>query len=249
LGQVWAIFLAGLAAGCATAQPVADPQFASQLHAMASRQVDLERKVDRLEARVEALRARPPSAAPTPAPVAAAETSRVPKDLATVKLAPQAHKAPAIPTAVALHEPDPGKMDSIFADAPSSEIDTQLAAAKDAIRTGEPERGARDLVRFADKNPRDPRASDALFEAGLGLMTSGDPQMATLLFERVADDYPLSDRAPDALMRLADCQTKMKHPAQAREVLAKVVNRYPGTPAARAAEAGLKSLAESPAAQ
>ena len=253
--RAWTILAAGLAAGCATAQPAApDEQLVALVRSLNARQQDLEQKVYRLESRLDAQRLHN-AAAPAAAAVAAAnaDASRVPKDLATVKLSPSSRKAPALPTQVPLKEPDEKTMDSLLSEpepgAHSGDTDTQYAAAREAIRTGEAQRGAKALVRFAEQHPRDPRAAAAFFEAGVGLMTFGDPQAAVLIFERIADDYPLAEQAPEAMMKMADCHTRLRRLAQARETLTKVLNRYPGTAAAKTAEAGLKSLADSPAAQ
>jgi TolA-binding protein len=256
LRQGLALLIVGFSAGCATAQPVTpDPQIVALLRTLATKQQDLERKVDKLESRLDAQRLQHAAAVAATAPAVAgssADASRIPRDLATVKLSAQGKKAPALPTQVALQEPDEKTMDVLLSErAPvaKGDLDAQYAAAREAIRTGEPERGAKALERFAEQHPRDSRAPAALYEAGIGLMTSGDPQSAVLLFERLADDYPLAEQTPDAMLKTADCHSRLKRLAQVKETLSKVVSRYPGTPAAKAAEAGLKGLADRPAAQ
>jgi TolA-binding protein len=256
LRQAWALLIAGFSAGCATAQPVTpDPQIVALLRTLTVRQQELERKVDKLESRLDAQRLQHAAAVAASAPAVAgssADANRIPRDLATVKLSAQGKKAPALPTQVPLKEPDEKTMDALLSEqAPVAKggLDAQYAAAREAIRTGEPERGARALERFAEQHPRDSRAPAALYEAGLGLMTSGDPQSAVLLFDRLPHDYPPAEQTPDAMLKTADCHARLKRLAQARETLSKVVNRYPGTVAAKAAEAGLKGLAGKPAAE
>ncbi|MGC4114652.1 MAG: tetratricopeptide repeat protein [Myxococcales bacterium] len=257
LGTAW---LASCAALCScVGAPVAgnsrpssssaDPQLMAQLRAMASRQVELERKIDRLEAQLDAMRSVPRSKAEAPAKSTSA--SLVPGNLTTVKLAPSASPgkaAPALPTEVALREPDEAAVEQMLNDPGPDTSGEEFESALKAISTGEVQRGAFGLQAFADKHPRDERAPTALLKAGLGLQTFGDPQSAVLAFDRVAQDYPTSKEAPEAMMRMADCQLKLKREDRAKDVYARVMSRYPGTPAAKAAEAGLKNLAEAKAA-
>jgi len=242
------------AAGTAARGPGIDPELAAQLRAMATRQTELEHKLDRLEGELEAMRVAPRrseavGASPSvsgASPVPAAAAPLVPEHLATVRLAPpSAAGAPALPTSVALREPDDSAMGQLDPepDTRSEEYEAALAA----ISTGEVPRGAQGLQAFADKYPRDERAPLALLQAGVGLLTYGDPQSAVLAFDRVAQDYPQAREAPEAMMRMADCQLRLKRTERAKDVWALVMSRYPGTPAARAAAAGIKSLSEAKA--
>lgn len=246
----WAVLVAGVTAGCATAQPAADRELAAQVRAMSARQTDLERKVDALEARLEALRAVPAKGAVTPLEPARGVVPLVPKDLATVRLAPPARKtAPSIPTNVTIQEPDAAKMEHVLAERGARDaLDSELQAAMSAISTGDVERGARMLTSFADRHRRDERAPTALYQAAMGLMRYDDPQSAALTFERLADDYPLASEAPEAMVRLAECHVRLKRPERAREVYGRVTDRYPGTASAKAADAGLEILKQNEAA-
>ncbi len=213
---------------------------------MSSRQAELERKIDRLEAQIEAQRGppvtpaiKPTVEAPRPAPVI------VPKNLTTVRLAPPpAKKPPMPPTGVSLREPDAETAQQLLAEAegPADPADDDFKGPMESISTGDVERGVQGLLSFAERFPRDARAPQALLQAGVGQQASGDLQGAVLSFEKLSDDYPLATQAPEAMLRLGDCQLKLKRAERAREVYAKVMSRYPGTPAARQAEAGLKSL-------
>ncbi|HEY3451913.1 MAG TPA: tetratricopeptide repeat protein [Myxococcales bacterium] len=201
--------------------------------------------MDRLEGQLEAIRAprgRTEVSAKAPA-------SLVPGNLATVRLSPNSSaRAPSLSTEVALREPDEAAVEQMLSDPGPDTSGDEYATALKAISTGEVQRGAFGLQAFADKHPRDERAPTALLQAGVGLLTFGDPQSAVLAFDRVAQDYPLAKEAPEAMMRLADCQLKLKRDDRAKDVYARVMSRYPGTPAAKAAEVGLKNLAEAKAA-
>lgn len=253
LGWAWALVCA---TACATTgQPAVsgrDPELTAQLRAMAQRQAALEAKLERMESRLDAMRV---GARAAPAAEASKErpaASLVPENLATVRLAPPSKKAPAVATEVGLREPDEKALEKMLADAQAANLDGEpppeqsqgeYETALAAITTGDVERGAAGLQAFADKHPRDERAPTALFQAGMGMLNFGDPQLAVLAFERVAQDYPTSREAPEAMVRLAECQTRLKRADRAKDSYAKVVSRYPGTAAAKAAEAGLKNLA------
>jgi TolA-binding protein len=236
-------------ASCASARPAAttvDPEIAAQLRAMANRQAELEHKIERLEAKLDTARATAPRAAPVQA---VAEPSRsttlVPNNLQTIRLTPP-KKAPPLPTEVTVRDPDPAAVEAM-ADrvAPGADASDFHLAMK-AISTGEVERGAQALLDFAEKHPKDEQAPQALFQAGVGLLTFGDFAGAMMAFERLADDYPRASEAPEAMVKLAECNLRLKHPGEARSVYSRVVTSYPNTPAARAAEAGLKNLAAAP---
>ncbi|MBI5542371.1 MAG: tetratricopeptide repeat protein [Deltaproteobacteria bacterium] len=245
------------AAGCATARPQGDPELGAQLKAMATRQAELERKIERLEAGLLAQRA---VAAPGKMAISAAsphETAPlVPQHLATVRLSPQVRRATAVPTVVDLREPDSATVDQLFSDAGEPDSTSQDAAANEtyqaalaAITTGDVENGAAALQGFAARFPKDGRAATALYQAGLGLLHFGDPQSAAIVFERLGDDFPLAKETPEGMVRLADCHVRLKRTERAKDAYARVVNRYPGTTAARTAEAGLKNLATQQATQ
>ena len=220
-----------------------DPELAAQLRAMASRQSELERKLDRVEAQLDAVRSSPRKPAEPVKEVVSATT--IPGNLAMVRLGPST-KAPALPTNVALREPDEKAMEKMLDAEPDLSGDEFESALK-SISTGDVERGAAGLLSFADKHPRDDRAPAALLQAGIGQLTFGDPQSAVLAFDRIAQDYPQAKEAPEAMVRLADCQLRLKRTDRAKDVYARVMSRYPGTPAARTAEAGLKGLADNKA--
>ncbi len=240
---------AGLLAGacllsCATPKPAPDPELRAQIQALVGRQVQLERKVELLESRwavsQRASRPRAPEAEAGPL---------IPRDLATVKLGPTpGARAPRVPTAIALREPDSAYVQSVM-DEPEAPLASDgeartFDAGMESIRTGDVEGGAARLIAFADHHPRDERAATALFTAGVGLFTSGDAAAAVPVLERVSDDYPAAAEAPEATVQLAQCELRLKKPDDAKAFLAKVIDRYPKSRAAKVAEAELKSIAE-----
>lgn len=237
-------------AACASAKPAPDPELRAQLQALLARQAQLERKVELLESRLAvAQRASKPPARPPEATAGPA----IPKDLATVRLGPPASppRAPPVPTSIALREPDAEYVRMALEEPEAQSADDEsrvFDAGMESIRTGDVEGGAARLIAFADRHPRDDRASTALFTAGVGLLTSGEPAAAAVALERVSDDYPAAAEAPEATVHLAQCKLRLKKVDAAKAIFAKVIDRYPKSRAAKAAETELKSIAESPSA-
>jgi TolA-binding protein len=60
-----------------------------------------------------------------------------------------------------------------------------------------------------------------------------DDAIAT--FRALGDQYPQSRKAPDALVKIGFAQFELKHMIDARATLNQVVQRYPGTDAAKLA--------------
>ncbi len=237
---------AWLATGCASRKPSPDGELRAQVKSLVERQAALERKLALLE--VRALAARSPDRrlpqVESPSPQGAG-VPVIPRNLATIKLAPPSPRAPSLPTAIALKEPAPELVGEVEAEPAPVEAGS-FNGAMDAIRTGDVEGGAARLIAFADKNPRDDRAPTALFTAGLGLLTSGDVANAALALVRVSDDYPAASEAPDATVRLAQCELRLKRADAARATYARVIMRYPQSPAAKVAQAELESIAAEP---
>ena len=97
------------------------------------------------------------------------------------------------------------------------------------------------MQRFADEHPsiRAPttRSTSAVGELGLD-----EPAKAARLLEQVIQRYPAGDVLQQAMLKLAECRMRMKQTVEARELLARVVTSFPGTPAAVEAESRLARL-------
>ncbi len=189
-------------------------------------------------------------------------------DLAVVKLKPRREPAPKLPTAVAVMEPDDEQMEMFISpvaeDASSvSAGAATLVAAKDdsageekdpdllelefdqgvsMLRTGNVEGGVERLARFAQENPRHPRADNALYFSGLGQIGLNDFKQAAKTFQRLIDSYPAGDAMLDGMLRLAECRMRLNQAADAKVLYTRVVTQFPGTAAATQAEQRLAAL-------
>ena len=102
---------------------------------------------------------------------------------------------------------------------------------------------ARELYEeFAKKWPSDPRAADAHFRLGELWFGDGRYREAILEYGKVAQDFPRSDKAPDAWLRTGESMLGLDLKDDARKLFEEVVKRYPGSMAARRAQARLAEL-------
>jgi tol-pal system protein YbgF len=227
------------------------PELQAEVRALRAENKRLESRLDRLELH-DAVSAHPAAAGtgvvpgftvPEPAP------EKMPA-LTVVKLKPRAQAAPKLPTQVAVTEPDPVVITNLKPAADPAgppEDDQDMGEALfdhgvAALKTGNVEKGVAELQQFAADSPRHPRADNALYFSGLGLMGLSDYVDAARAFEDVVARYPAGDAVLDSMLKLAECRLKLNKPADAKSVYQKIVASYPGTPAATTAQARLSSL-------
>jgi TolA-binding protein len=205
----------------------------------------LREEVDALERRVDFLAAKRTRPAEQVAPPAAAAPV-VPPDLAVVKVAPRqpARRAPAVPTAVPIAEPEPERLDALARPSGrelSAEAEGELAAAR--RRDGLDRAHA--LEDFARRYPRHPAADNALVEAAAAYGAAAREDAACGLAGRAAEDYPAGDAMSDALERLASCESRRGDVGAELRLLRRLVADYPRTPAAERAGARLAAMQRS----
>ncbi|HYI00464.1 tetratricopeptide repeat protein [Hyalangium sp.] len=239
----------------------------AELRAMREQQARLGERLERIERSSAVIRARPSQApaasspqapAKTPASQAAPSSSashvEVP-DLTVVKLKPKAEPAPSLPTKVAVVEPEAEQVELFVSSSPepsepvsapspvnTAVLDAEFEQAVAALRTGNVEPGVVKLQSFAEQNPRHPRADNALYFAGLGMVGLNDHAGAALVFERLIETYPAGDAVLDGMLRLAECRLKLNQREDARALYTRVITQFPGTAAATQAEQRLASL-------
>ncbi len=174
--------------------------------------------------------------------------------LTVVKLKPRQQAAPRLATGVQIVEPAPQVLDALQNAAPSEpadEVDPNIGEAffdqgVTALKTGNVAGGILELQKFAAESPRHPRADNAIYFSGLGLMGLNDFEAAAKAFEDVVARYPAGDAVLDSMLKLGECRVRLNKTADARVVYEKIVLSYPGTTAATAAKARLSSLTGSP---
>ncbi|WP_439329416.1 tetratricopeptide repeat protein [Corallococcus sicarius] len=185
-----------------------------------------------------------------------------PAELAVVRLKPKKEPAPRIATVVPVVEPDPDQMEMFISPAEGSSgaasqsqarsdgvpdkdpaiLEAEYEHAVSLLRTGNTEGGVDQLTRFAEANPRHPRADNALYFTGLGQMGLQDPASAAKTFERLIKTYPAGDAILDGMLRLAECRVRLNQAVDARALYTRVVTQFPGTAAATQAEQRLAAL-------
>jgi tol-pal system protein YbgF len=187
----------------------------------------------------------------------AGETGDTPPEVPTltvVKLKPRGEPAPAVDARIPVVEPDFKTVSQLLGTADQDSprprrvvTDPSLNAEFDqgiaSLKTGNVSGGVAKLERFARDNPRHPKADDALYFSGIGLMGMADYASAARTFERLIGAYPAGNVLMDAMLRLAECRVRLHRETDARNLYSQVVSRYPGTAAANQAEQRLASLA------
>ncbi|MEW5737428.1 MAG: tetratricopeptide repeat protein [Myxococcota bacterium] len=214
----------------------------------------LEARLDKLEQRAalaQATRGASPKAAAA-VPKADSTLDALPA-LTVVKLKPKRESAPRLDTGVTVVEPPEGVVDELrnadpakAASDPDDPTDVAIADAQferalDSLKTGNSQGGVQGMQKFVVDWPRHPRADNALYFAGVGLMSLEDFEGAASSFQRVTAEYPAGDAVVDSMLKLADCRVKLKQPKEARTTWERIVHSYPGTPAAQQAQARLTS--------
>jgi tol-pal system protein YbgF len=103
------------------------------------------------------------------------------------------------------------------------------------------------LVRFAKfvkDNPGHQYADNAMFWRGESYLAKGKLLKAIGEFERLMRRYPSSEKRPSALYRIGFAYDKLGDLGRAKEYYFKVVDRHPGTDAARRASRRMATLQE-----
>jgi tol-pal system protein YbgF len=251
--------------GCATGQETRTQldQLLASVRALRADNERLEARLEKLEQKA-ALEKATRGSAQLKAPPAVAASVAAPKSdrslealppLTVVKLKPRKEAAPNLDTGVAVLEPPEGVVeelrDSGAARAPGADgeldstdlaiADAQFDRALDGLKTGNAKGSVAAMQQFVVEWPRHPRADNALYFAGVGLMSLEDYDGAASSFQRVTAEYPAGDAVVDSMLKLADCRVKLKQPREAKSTWERIVRNYPGTPAASQAQARLSS--------
>lgn len=147
----------------------------------------------------------------------------------------------------------PTPVSAVSESATSGEIDTLWATAQHAVRRGK----WGDALKLLDRvllefPPGDPRATQAHMFEGEGQFALGSHLQAAREFRKVSDDTPNDPLAPEALLRVGDVYADLWRrpeldPSYGQTSLAtyqELLNRYPGTSAAKRAQERIDDLQE-----
>jgi tol-pal system protein YbgF len=98
------------------------------------------------------------------------------------------------------------------------------------------------LNRFISSYPTHDLADDAQYLIGESYFEEKNYERAILAFNKVQVDYANGDKAPDSLLKEALSFLNLGDRASARELLGRVVQKYPGSEAEQAATKHLNSM-------
>lgn len=237
----------------------------ASVRALRAENARIEARLDAMEADVKSPRTsakavvKPStSSGSTTASAPAAAAAAAPRDdvpsLTVVKLKPKKENAPKLSTEVEVVEPPIAIVDEL---APATELPADPPDATenayleqlylqgvDALKTGNAAGGVTMLQQFARDWPKHPRADNALFYAGVGLMAAREFKDAETVLEQAVRQYPAGDATLDAMMKLAECRSRLNRQADARATWEKIVANYPGTQAATLAQSRLASASQ-----
>jgi tol-pal system protein YbgF len=127
---------------------------------------------------------------------------------------------------------------------PTTPIDDQAAYARafDQLKSGEYRTAVTQFQNFMKTYPQSALLDNAQYWIGEAYYVTRDYDMAAKAFRAVGEHFPSSRKAPDALLKLGYTQFEQKHLSDARATLTDVVQRFPGTDAARLAAERLQKL-------
>ena len=169
-------------------------------------------------------------------------------NLTVVKHKPRLDPAPKMDLSIPVVEPSDDWLAQLD-DAPverrgssRNAAEPEFEAGVAALKTGNVSGGVGKLQRFASEYPKHPKADDALYLSGLGLMGLGDYRAAASTFEQVISNYPAGNVVQDSMLRLAECRIRLNKLGEARRLYTQLLARYPGSAAAAQAEQRLGSL-------
>lgn len=114
------------------------------------------------------------------------------------------------------------------------------AQSFDALKAGSYSVAVTGFKDFLANYPNSPLAENAQYWLGEAYYVSRDLDAAAGAFRNVAQKWPNSRKTPDALLKLGYTQLDQKKTAEGHATLLQVVQKYPGTDAARLANEKLQ---------
>lgn len=115
-------------------------------------------------------------------------------------------------------------------------------AAFDVLKAGRYDESARLFGQFLQQHPDGTYAPNARYWLGESYYVTQNYELALEQFRALYDRYPTHDKAPGALLKVGLSQYGLKQMDAARETLTQVAQKYPGTDAARTADDRLRAI-------
>ncbi len=124
----------------------------------------------------------------------------------------------------------------------SANADQVWTEAQRQLDRGSLTTASRAFEQFISEHPDDPRVPDAHFFLADILAQQNRPQEALEAFQEIQQLFPTAERVPQALYRVALLHEELGSVDQARAVLERIVNTYPGDPVAMLARDKLRQI-------
>ena len=128
-----------------------------------------------------------------------------------------------------------GSAGSDSAGAGTSEEQRVYGQSFDALKAGSYSVAITGFKSFLSSYPASPLAENAQYWLGEAFYVTRDFDSATGAFRNVLQKWPDSRKAPDALLKLGYTQLEQKKTGEGRATLSQLVQKYPGTDAAKLA--------------
>jgi TolA-binding protein len=244
-----ALAAALLVAGCAGAEASLRQDvdaLRAELAVARQENQELQRKVEALAARMDLVTARltrPAEGGASAVAVAQAPAAApvVPGGLAVVRVEPPGRRAPPVPVAVPIVEPDGSRLEAL-ARRSGRELAAEAEAELKAARRRDGLARAHGLEDFVTRYPHHPQADNALVEASGAYADAGRVEAACTVARRAVEEYPAGDAVSEALWRVAACESQRGGADAEKKILSRLVSEFPSTPAARRAGARLAAI-------
>jgi tol-pal system protein YbgF len=128
------------------------------------------------------------------------------------------------------------------AGSPAQTDQAAYAAAFDRLKASDYPGAIRQFQDFLRNYPNSTLADNAEYWLGKSYYVNHDYDNATMALKAVGERWPQSRKVPDAMLDLGLMQVEQKRLADARATLGQLVQRYPGTDAAKIASDRLQKL-------
>lgn len=157
---------------------------------------------------------------------------------APVGAAGAASAAPGVPAAAAAGAATGAATAARAADS----AEARYGRAFDALKAANYPAAISGMREFLGAYPDHELADNAQYWLGEAYYVTRDYDNAIAAFTAVGQRWPQSSKAPDALLKVGYAQFELKRLAVAKQTLALVESRYPGTDAARLAQERLRRI-------
>ena len=148
----------------------------------------------------------------------------------------------AVKNGAAAGAPGPGPNAGEAGGAPAVSDQAAYAAAFERLKASDYPGAIRQFQDFLKNYPNSALADNAEYWLGKSYYVNHDYDNATMALKAVGERWPQSRKVPDAMLDLGLMQVEQKHLADGRATLGQLVQRYPGSDAAKIASERLQKL-------